>query len=47
MQLVRCRTAQILSIENLHSRQTGQRMTGEVIRHLSDEQVNALGLRLM
>jgi transposase len=43
MQLVRCRTAQILSIENLLSRQTGQRMTGEVIKHLSDEQVNALG----
>ncbi|MGF6813067.1 transposase [Paraburkholderia sp. Clong3] len=43
MQLVRCRTAQILSIENLLSRQTGQRMTGEVIKHLSDEQVNELG----
>ncbi|MGF6917923.1 IS110 family transposase [Paraburkholderia sp. 40] len=43
MQLVRCRTAQILSIENLLSRQTGQRMTGEVIKHLSDEQVTALG----
>ncbi len=46
MQLVRCRTAQILSIENLLSRQTGQRMTEEVIKHLSDEQVNALGFAL-
>ncbi|CAB3775682.1 hypothetical protein LMG28614_00058 [Paraburkholderia ultramafica] len=43
MQLVRCRTAQIFSIENLLSRQTGQRMTGEVIKHLRDERVNALG----
>jgi hypothetical protein len=43
MQLVRSRTAQILASENLLSRQTGQRMTSETIKHLSDDEVNALG----
>src|SRR6516165_11935393 len=32
MQLVRCRTAQILSIENIVARQTGSRMKSEVVK---------------
>jgi transposase len=43
MQLVRCRTAQILAIENVLARQTGARMTSEMVKHLDEEQVNELG----
>jgi transposase len=43
MQLVRCRTAQILAIENLMARQTGSRMTGEMIKRLDEGQVDGLG----
>jgi transposase len=43
MQLVRYRTAQILSIENILARQTGARMNGEAVKRLTAEQVEALG----
>jgi transposase len=43
MQLVRCRTAQILAIENLMARQTGSRMTSEMIKRLDEGQVDGLG----
>ena len=43
MQLVRCRTAQILSIENIVVRQTGGRMKSEAIKRLTATQVEALG----
>jgi transposase len=43
MQLVRCRTAQILSIENILARQTGGRMSGNAIKRLSADEVDALG----
>jgi transposase len=43
MQLVRCRTAQILSIENIVARQTGSRMKSEVVKRLTAQQVEALG----
>ncbi|WP_028222846.1 IS110 family RNA-guided transposase [Paraburkholderia oxyphila] len=42
MQLVRYRTAQILSIEGIMVRQTGSRMKGEAVKQLTAEQVNAL-----
>jgi len=37
-QLVRCRTAQLLSIENLVARNCGKRISSEEIRQLDDEQ---------
>jgi len=40
MQLVRYRTAQILSIENILIRQTGARMKGEAVKRLTAEQVD-------
>jgi len=43
MQLVRYRTAQILSIENILARQTGARMNGEAVKRLTAEQVEELG----
>lgn len=43
MQLVRCRTTQILAIENILARQTGGRMTSNQIKRLSAEQVDELG----
>jgi transposase len=43
MQLVRCRTAQILSIENILARQTGGRMSSNQVKRLTSEQVDALG----
>jgi len=45
MQLVRCRTVQILSIENILARQTGGRMTSNQIKRLTTAQADALGLR--
>ena len=43
MQLVRYRTAQILAIENILSRETGARLSGEVVKRLTAEQVEELG----
>src|SRR4029453_15680319 len=43
MQLVRYRTAQILSIENILARQTGARMSGSAVKRLTAEQVEELG----
>jgi transposase len=43
MQLVQCRTAQILAIENLFSRQTGGQMQGERVKRLDEAQVNGFG----
>jgi len=43
MQLVRYRTAQILSIENILARQTGARMSGDAVKRLTPERVAALG----
>ena len=44
MQLVRYRTAQILSIENILMRQTGARMKGEAVKRLTAEQVDEFAL---
>lgn len=43
MQLVRYRTAQILSIENILTRQTGARMKSDAVKQLTAAQVEALG----
>jgi len=43
MQLVRYRTAQILAIESILSRETGGRMSGEAVKRLTAEQVQELG----
>jgi len=43
MQLVRCRTAQILSIENSMTRQSGTTLKGEAVKRLTAEQVDAFG----
>ena len=43
MQLVRYRTAQVLSIEGILMRQTGSRMKGEAVKRLTAEQVDGLG----
>jgi transposase len=43
LQLVRYRTAQILSIKNTLARQTGARMSGEAVKRLTAEQVEGLG----
>ncbi|WP_213309011.1 IS110 family transposase [Paraburkholderia sacchari] len=40
MQLVQCRTAQILAIENLFSRHTGAQMEGECVKQLDEIQIN-------
>lgn len=40
MQLVRYRTAQILSIENIVTRQTGSTLKGEAVKRLTAEQVD-------
>ena len=42
-QLVQCRTAQILAIENLFSRHTGAQMQGERVKCLDQTQVNGFG----
>jgi transposase len=44
MQLTRCRTQQILSIENLLARQTGATMTSNQIKQLKEDGVDLLGL---
>jgi hypothetical protein len=43
MQLVRCRTAPILSIETMLARQTGGRMSSNAIKRLSADEIDALG----
>jgi transposase len=43
MQLVQCRTAQILAIENLFSRHTGGQMQGERVKRLDEAQVSGFG----
>ena len=43
MQLVRYRTAQVLSIEGILMRQTGSRMKGEAVKRLTAEQVDEFG----
>jgi transposase len=43
MQLVRLRTTQVLSIENVLSRQTGQRLKSDEVKRLTPEAVEALG----
>ncbi|MEM5373389.1 transposase, partial [Paraburkholderia azotifigens] len=43
IQLVQCRTAQILAIENLFSRHTGGQMQAERVKHLDVTQVNGFG----
>jgi transposase len=44
MQLVRCRTAQILSIEGIMIRQTGTRIKSEAVKRLTAAQINELEL---
>lgn len=44
LQLVRCRTTQILAIESLLSRHTGSRITSNAIKRLRAEQVEAMAL---
>ncbi|MFL9989638.1 IS110 family transposase [Paraburkholderia sediminicola] len=43
MQLVQCRTARILAIENLFSRQTGGQIKGEQVKRLNEAQVDGFG----
>jgi len=43
MQLVRYRTAQVLSIEGILMRQTGSRLKGEAVKRLTAEQVDEFG----
>jgi transposase len=43
MQLVRCRTAQILAMENILARQTGGHMSSRQIKRLTSEQIDGLG----
>lgn len=43
LQLARCRTGQILAIENILARQTGGRMSSNEIKRLTAERVEALG----
>lgn len=45
MQLVRCRTMQILSIENTLARETGGRMDKRQIKRMTTEGIEALGLK--
>lgn len=44
LQLVRQRTMQVLAVENVQARQTGARMTGDRVKRLSVQAVQALGL---
>ncbi|QQX88856.1 transposase [Cupriavidus necator] len=44
IQLVRCRTAQILAIENLFARHTGKSMSSRTVKRMTTEQVDAIGL---
>ena len=44
MQLVRSRTMHVLAVENVQARETGSRMTGDRVKRLDEEAVEALGL---
>jgi transposase len=44
MQLVKQRTMHVLAVENVQARQTGTRMTGDRIKRLSAQAVEAFGL---
>lgn len=44
MQLVRHRAMHVLAVENVQARQTGARMTGDRVKRLSAQEVQALGL---
>jgi len=44
MQLVRSRTMHVLAVENVQARETGRRMTGDRVKRLDEEAVQALGL---
>ena len=44
MQLVHCRTVQVLSIENILARETGGRMSSSKIKTMTAEMIKALGL---
>jgi transposase len=43
LQLVRHRTMHVLAVENVQARETGARMSGDRVKRLSAEQVQALG----
>jgi len=43
LQLVRHRTMHVLAVENVQARQSGTRMTGDRVKRLSAEEVQALG----
>jgi len=43
LQLVRHRTMHVLAVENVQARETGARMTGDRVKRLSAQQVDALG----
>ena len=43
MRLVRCRTAQILAIENILALHTGAQMTSREVKQLTTERIDALG----
>ena len=44
LQLVRHRTMHVLAVENVQARETGARMTGNLVKRLSAAEVEALGL---
>jgi transposase len=44
LQLVRQRTMHVLAVENVQARETGARMTGDRVKRLSVQEVQALGL---
>src|SRR5437667_462856 len=44
LQLVRHRTMHVLAVENVQARQTGARMTGDRVKRLSAQELQALGL---
>lgn len=44
LQLVRHRTMHVLAVENVQARETGARMTGDRVKRLDAQQVQALGL---
>jgi transposase len=43
LQLVRHRTMHVLAVENVQARETGTRMTGDQVKRLSAQQIEALG----
>lgn len=45
LQLVRHRTMHVLAVENVQARETGARMSGDRVKRLSAQQVQALGFR--